>query len=104
VGLFLLGMGIAASRSGTRVELASRAQSVLLDASARVLRPVASTSATTSPSASSPSAVVAPASASAPPVVLGGPMPTSSVGAGPLLGGKRPKNPEAHGGVVNPGF
>ena len=104
VGLFLLGMGIAASRSGTRVELASRAQSVLLDASARVLRPAASASAKTSPSASSPAAVLAPASASAPPVVLGGPMPTASALGGPMPGGKRPKNPEAHGGVVNPGF
>jgi len=104
VGLFLLGMGIAASRSGTRVELASRAQSVLLDASARVLRPAAPASATPPPSASALPALLAPASASAPPVVLGGPMPTASVGAGPIPGGKRPKNPEAHGGVVNPGF
>jgi serine/threonine protein kinase len=107
VGLFLLGMGIAASRSGTRVELASRAHSVLLDASARVLRPAVS--ATTAPSASAQPAGApsSPPSAMAPPVVLGGPTSsTANVGAGPmpLPGSKRPKNPEAHGGVVNPGF
>ncbi len=106
VGLFVGGLAISRGREPV-AEVAARAANVLLDArdraSSRVsVAPSAAPSAAPSPPPSS-TATSTPASTSPPATE---PMKASSPASSTMrpAPGKRPKNPDAHGGVENPGF